>query len=316
MHWLIGLGLIIAASACGHNAAPVQLDTGATPTSVPWTIEPTPTARPPTAVPMPTPTGVHYAPTVAPPPVHATSTPVPALPRSTPAAAARPPVAVLTVRPASPAAQPPSTPAPVRCNFTNGIVEIRPYSTPQPPTGLTAYAAGEPLSGLHLELRLSRTTFVAGALIQSQVVVRNTNSVNTSVDVGVSALPQTVPADPRSFPIVFPGPGFGRPPVTVAPGQSQTISSFRSAPVRCGPACARACLSSARHGHHRCGCPRQTNARWTCPAVAHRRDGRSATVVRAGHRCQRPHAHGNAAHVDDRSQRKRIHARSHQQRYR
>ncbi|MBV8714877.1 MAG: hypothetical protein JOZ65_07400 [Chloroflexi bacterium] len=109
-------------------------------------------------------------------------------------------------------------------------MEIRPYSTPQPPTGLTAFAAGEPLSGLHLELRLSRTTFVAGALIQTQVVVRNTNSADATVDVGVSALPQTAPADPRSFPIVFPGPGFGRPPVTVAPGQSQTISSFVQLP--------------------------------------------------------------------------------------
>src|SRR6266511_469029 len=83
VRWLIAIGLIVAATACGPNAAPITLDAQATPTPVPWKLEPTPTAGPPTltaapVAPAATPTGSpRFAPTVVLPPFGATATPAP-----------------------------------------------------------------------------------------------------------------------------------------------------------------------------------------------------------------------------------------------
>jgi hypothetical protein len=114
----------------------------------------------------------------------------------------------------------------VQCQFADRTVSVPQYSTPVTPTGLTPYAVGEPLPELHLELRLSRTTFVAGALIQPEVAVRNTSASDAAVYVNnVVALPLNAPADPRSFPLFAGGPMPGvRPPLTVPPGQTRTIS--------------------------------------------------------------------------------------------
>jgi hypothetical protein len=105
-------------------------------------------------------------------------------------------------------------------------VSVPQYSTPVAPTGLTAYAAGDPLPGLHLELRLPRTTFIAGAVIQPEVAVRNTGTSDAGVYINnVVALPQNAPADPRSLPLFGGGPMPGiRPPLTVPPGQTRTFA--------------------------------------------------------------------------------------------
>lgn len=124
----------------------------------------------------------------------------------------------------------PPTPGPVQCQFADRTVSVPQYSTPVAPLGLTPFAAGDPLPGLHLELRLSRTTFVAGAVIQPEVAVRNTSSSDATLVVNMSAMPQHAPADPRSFPTVFPGPGFGPPPLRVAAGQTQSNSSLVQLP--------------------------------------------------------------------------------------
>jgi len=182
VRWLIGIGLIIAATACGPNAAPITLDAQATPTPVPWKLEPTPTAGPPTltaapVAPAATPTGgLRLAPTVAPPHFGATATPARLGPR--PGVAAQPPIQV-PIPTAAPAGSPiaaPVPPTPVLCQFADHTASVPQYSTSLPATGLAVCAAGDPLRGLHLELRLPRTTFVAGALIQLEVAIRNTGA--------------------------------------------------------------------------------------------------------------------------------------------
>jgi hypothetical protein len=118
----------------------------------------------------------------------------------------------------------------VQCQFGDRTVTVPLHSTPQPLSGLKVYAAGEPLPGVHLELRLPRTTFVAGALIQPEVAVRNTSASDASVVVRVSALPQNAPADPRSFPIFSGGPGPAPPLLDVPPGETRTVSSLLQVP--------------------------------------------------------------------------------------
>jgi hypothetical protein len=89
---------------------------------------------------------------------------------------------------------------------------------------------GDPLPGLHLELRLPRTTFVAGAVIQPEVAVWNTGASDATLVVNVSVMPQNGPPDPRSFPIGFPGPGPAPPPLRLVPGEAQSISSLVQVP--------------------------------------------------------------------------------------
>ncbi len=242
VRWLPVVMLVAITWACGPNAAPITLEAQGTPTPVVWKIEPTPTAvaaRTPTAAPMapparpaapptppaaPTPTGgSRVAPTVVPPPYSLTATPA-----RTPLPAGsggQPAAPVPTIGPVSPPLAAPPTPGPVLCQFSDRTVSVPQYSTPVAPTGLTAYASGDPLPGLHLELRLPRTTFVAGAVILPEVAVRNTGTSDAGVYMNnVVALPQNGPADPRSLPLFGGGPMPGvRPPLTMPPGQTRTF---------------------------------------------------------------------------------------------
>jgi len=246
VRWLTVVMLVAIASACGPNAAPITHEAQGTPTAVQWKLEPTPTAvgqtptaapiaplgrppGPPTPPPAPTPTGgLRVVPTVVPPPFGATATPARATLPAQPGGQPLPPVP--TVGPGSPPMAAPPTPGPVQCQFADRTVSVPQFSTPVAPTGLTAFAVGDPLPGLHLELRLPRTTFVAGALIQPDVAVRNTGASDATLVVNVSVMPQNRPADPRSFPIGFPGPGPAPPPLRVAPGETQSISSLVQVP--------------------------------------------------------------------------------------
>ncbi|MBV9602605.1 MAG: hypothetical protein JOZ87_37900 [Chloroflexi bacterium] len=243
MRWLTFIALVMIASACGPNAAPIALEAQATSTPVLWQIEPTPTAGPPTATaalaarppaaptlaPAPTPTGgARAAPTVAPPPFGATATPARAPLQAGPGGQPAPPVP--TVGPASPPMAAPPTLGPVTCQFADRTVSVPLYSTPVAPTGLTVYAAGEPMPGLHLELRLPRTTFVAGAVIQPEIAVRNTGSSAAAVVLSAFAWPQIAPADPRSLPIFRGGPAPAPPPLVVPPGEMRTATSLVQLP--------------------------------------------------------------------------------------
>ncbi len=307
VRWLIAIGLIVAATACGPNAAPITLDAQATPTPVPWKLEPTPTAGPPTltaapVAPAATPTGSpRFAPTVVLPPFGATATPAPLGAR--PIAAAQPPipVPVPTVGPASPPIAPPAPLTPVECLFADRTASVPQYSTPLPATGLAAYAVGEPVPGLYLELRLPRTTFVAGALIQPEVAVRNTIPGDTAVSVSVVAMPQSAPADPRSFPTVFSGPGLYRPPLTVPPRSDADVHVTRAGAIR-----HKRTYSDARYGARGCrhandGCAVQTDRRWPRATAEDRAARRPTAVVREGDRRRRSCADRSAPRRDDSS---------------
>jgi hypothetical protein len=104
----------------------------------------------------------------------------------------------------------------------------------QPVPGYSTFAMGEPMPGVSLELRLPRTTFVAGAVIQPQIQVHNASPNSVTVAGGVAAVldGQSEPvapsqADPRSFPPGHPGPPGGP---TVPSGQTWSLSSLVQLP--------------------------------------------------------------------------------------
>jgi hypothetical protein len=131
----------------------------------------------------------------------------------------------------------------VQCQLGNATVSV-PARDPAPvgitpgavPTfyqgvpGLMTLAASEPMPGLSLELRLLRTTFVAGAVIQPEIRVRNMTAAEVFVSDAVSVIPdgqeQAVSAavDPRSFPNFVHGPY--SPGFAVPTGQTWTIPSM------------------------------------------------------------------------------------------
>jgi len=225
-------------SACVPAAAPITLEAAATPTSaerrvtpVVWQVVPTPTPGPPrpTAGPIP-----------PPPPFVAANT----TPRPTPAPTSPPP-------PQAP--PPPPTPGPpLHCQFSDGAavtlqptVVALPQPTPgtvptsfQPAPGLLTVAASEPLPGVSLELRVPRTTYVAGAVIRPQIVVHNASATDVSVDAGVTAgvdgqsdAVSLAQADPRAWPPQHRGPPGGP---TVPHGQTWAITSLVQLPFDAG----------------------------------------------------------------------------------
>ncbi len=115
---------------------------------------------------------------------------------------------------------------PVAVGLTPGVVPTFYRGVP----GLTTFAAGEPLPEVFLELRLPRTTFVAGAVIQPEIRVRNTTAAEVSVYDAVSVVPDgqdqaaPAPADARSFPNFVHGPSFRG--LSVPAGQTWAIPSI------------------------------------------------------------------------------------------
>ena len=98
-------------------------------------------------------------------------------------------------------APPPPTPEPpLRCQFGDGTVSVLPTSPPRPMVapgvgppgdqgtpGVRPFVAGEAVPGVFLELCLPGTTFLAGAVIQPEVRVRNTTSAVIEVLSGLGA---------------------------------------------------------------------------------------------------------------------------------
>jgi hypothetical protein len=136
----------------------------------------------------------------------------------------------------------PTQTPPVQCQFGNETISvpsrnavsvgITPGAVPtlyQGVPGLITVASGEPLPGVSLEFRLPGTTFVAGAVIQPEIRVRNATAAEVSVFDAVSIVPDgqdertPAPADPRSFPVFAFGPRFGGLPLPA--GQIWTIPS-------------------------------------------------------------------------------------------
>ena len=178
LRWILCAALLLGV-ACGPNGAPVSEDAASsTRTPVPWQPVPTPTAGPPTAQPVA-------------PPLQ------PELVAMATASAARPAtVAPTATREITRPPVPTPTPAPpVQCRLsTNAIVAVQPnvrvFGAATPGTvppfyrgtpGWQTLAAGEPLAGVHLELHLPTTTFVAGAVIMPEVWVTNTSSSGVAV---------------------------------------------------------------------------------------------------------------------------------------
>ena len=234
-------------SACGPNAAPVTLEVAAsTPTAergvtpVAWRVEPTPTPGRPTAPPPPTATA-RPAPTIAPRPATPADTTRTQAPdwRATVPPTIEPPRAPLPT---------PTPEPPLQCQFDDRTISIPPAYAPGPgitpgvvppyyrgAPGYITFAAGEPLPGVFLELRLPRTSFVAGAVIQPEIQVRNTTAAGVRAASAVAAVPDGQPeagtpaqADPRSFPSLRRGPGFGGP--IVPGGQTWSIPSIVQLP--------------------------------------------------------------------------------------
>ena len=194
MRWVI-VAALVACVACGPNGAPVLEDAvSSTSTPVRWQAVPTPTAGPPTAQPVAPPLQPELA---------AMATAFAARP-----ATVAPTATVATTRPPVPT---PTPSAPVQCRFgTNDAVAVPvnvlafAAATPRtvPPfyrgtPGWQIVADGEALPGVHLELHLPTTTFVAGAVIRPEVWVNNTSSS------GVAVLATAGILDQNQTPIVF-----------------------------------------------------------------------------------------------------------------
>ena len=93
---------------------------------------------------------------------------------------------------------------------------------------------------MFLDLRLPRTTFVAGAVIQSEVQVRNTTSDDVMVEPTVWAVPDghdatnaLLQADARAFPTFSRGPAFHG--AQVPSGQTWAIPSVAQLPFEAAP---------------------------------------------------------------------------------
>jgi len=67
--------------------------------------------------------------------------------------------------------------------------------------GDSTLVAGEAVPGVFVELRLPRTTFVAGAVIQPELRVRNTTSADIEVRRGLAAVPDRL-REPSGRPTV------------------------------------------------------------------------------------------------------------------
>jgi hypothetical protein len=191
MHWAIVAALVLSA-ACGPNGAPVSQDAPlATSTPLPWQPAPSPTAGPPTytarpiAPPQALPTGV--APRSAPVPPTATPT------------ITRPPVPTLTPPPRAQCRFDTGAAVAVPANvFTSAVASpgtVPPFYQGTP--GWQILVVGEALPGVHLELHLPTTTFVAGAVIRPEVWVKNTSSSGLAVLVSAGIL------DEHQTPIAF-----------------------------------------------------------------------------------------------------------------
>lgn len=148
-----------------------------------------------------------------------------------------PPTAAVTQRPFP---TPTLEPA-VECQFgdTTVSVPIDPWPvgiTPgvvptqfQGKPGLTTFAASEPIPGVMLELRLPRTTFVAGAVVEPEIQVRNANATEVAVSDSVWVVPDgadepspSTQTDTRSFPNFIHGP-FGFRTISVPGGQTWAL---------------------------------------------------------------------------------------------
>jgi len=170
----------VPTSEAGGSAVGVQTS----PTPVGWRVEPTAT-----------PQVRATRPAVAPPPPHVQPDVRPAPP---PTPTGGPPLAAI----------PTPTPLPaLACQFDGRTVTVAApgvASTSHAGTsGLLTLAAGEVLPGVFVELRLSATAFVAGAVIQPETRVRNTTTapVSVSSSFSVNGGGAEILGDPRSFPI-------------------------------------------------------------------------------------------------------------------
>jgi hypothetical protein len=246
-HWVVLVLCAMLVSACGPHAAAVGLAAagttaaGQTRTPVAWRVELTPTPGPPTAMPR-----LVMAEATGPAPL----TPPPLARSGAAQAQAADPLATVppTIGPIRASVPTPTLEPPVQCQFGSGALSaLAAYAagsvtTPgvvptyyQGVPGLTTVAVGEPLPDVLLELRLSRTSFVAGAVIQVETRVRNTSAQAVSVSPAVSTVTDgdTEPAasaqtDPRSFPTLFGGLGSGGP--IVPGGQTWSIPSVVQLP--------------------------------------------------------------------------------------
>ncbi|MBV9169504.1 MAG: hypothetical protein JOZ81_05405 [Chloroflexi bacterium] len=106
---------------------------------------------------------------------------------------------------------------------------------PQGASATNSIVAGEPLPGILLDLRLDRTTFIAGGVIEPQIVIHNTTGFDANIDAGASAAAPGQPptagsrqSDPRWWPDLRGqhSPGGRR----LASGESLTLSSIVQLP--------------------------------------------------------------------------------------
>ena len=171
---------------CGPNADEgVAVGVQTSPTPVGWRVEPTATpqarATRPAVAPPPPP---HVQPDVrpAPPPTPTGGLPLAALPPPTPLPALACQFDGRTVTVAAPGAEPASHAG------TSGLLTL---------------ASGEVLPGVFVDLRLSATAFVAGAVIRPETRVRNTTTAPVTVApiFSVNGGGAEITGDPRSFPI-------------------------------------------------------------------------------------------------------------------
>jgi hypothetical protein len=246
----VSLGAVIV-SACGPNAATATfgaastLSAQATVTPVPWTT-PTPDTAPrlqtPTAaavVPLPGPTPP-AVPTAVPPQFRA-PTAAPAPSRSGQPLQTVPPTQDVP----HPALPTPTPEPPVQCQFKTGTVSVPTHSEPtsntptplQSTSGLSTVAAGEPMPGVFLEMRMSTPNVVAGTMVAPELVVRNTSNDEVSLSNFVSIAPDAQEqrgsggqSDPREFPR-FPqlGPQ-GAYDTRVLAGQTRAVVASAQAP--------------------------------------------------------------------------------------
>ncbi len=176
-----GVAVGVQTGEAGGSAVGVQTS----PTPVGWRVEPTATpqarATRPAVAPPPPP---HVQPDVrpAPPPTPTGGPPLAAIPTPTPLPALACQFDGRTVSAAAP-----------------GVASTSHAET----SGLLTLAAGEVLPGVFVDLRLSATAFVAGAVIRPETRVRNTTTAPVSVapSFSVNGGGAEVVGDPRSFPI-------------------------------------------------------------------------------------------------------------------
>lgn len=207
------LATALCMSACGPNAAPLGREasvvpsTRTSPTPAAWqTPTPDRATRGPTSAPQlqtaSTPTAAP-APTVMPPRLGAAE-------RGTPALA---PVGTAPVPTATRGTAPFPTPTPepdIVCQFASGTVRVpsnAPVPTPNTSTaGWVTVAAGEPMPGVSLELRLPSLTAIAGSMLTPTFVVHNSSAQEISISGGVAVKrdPAGTPPtrDPREFFVV------------------------------------------------------------------------------------------------------------------